>query len=139
LEFAFMFVAWPLYLVHAVFTGLSMVVANLLDIHLAFFFSAGGIDYLLNMTAPAASNAWMLIPIGLVFAVIYYFTFKWIIVKFNMKTPGREDDDSAGAVDPTADPGTVAATSSRETTSQETTNGSPSAARESTTDQEHAP
>src|SRR5699024_1022777 len=84
LEFAFMFVAWPLYLVHAVFTGLSMVIANLLDIHLAFFFSAGGIDYLLNMTAPAASNAWMLIPVGLVFAVIYYFNFTWLIIKFNM-------------------------------------------------------
>src|SRR5699024_7665851 len=120
LEFAFMFVAWPLYLVHAVFTGLSMVIANLLDIHLAFFFSAGGIDYLLNMTAPAASNAWMLIPVGLVFAVIYYFTFKWIIIKFNMKTPGREDDDAGGASDPTADPGTAPSSAADEATDDST-------------------
>lgn len=105
LEFSFMFVAWPLYLIHAVFTGISMIIANLLDIHLAFFFSAGGIDFLLNGTAPAASNAWMLIPIGLIFAVIYYFTFKWVIIKWNMKTPGREDDDTGSPSDPTADPG----------------------------------
>lgn len=104
LEFAFMFVAWPLYLIHAMFTGLSMVVANLLDIHMGFGFSAGGIDFLLNMNARAASNAWMLIPVGLIFAVIYYFTFKWVIVKWNMKTPGREDDDTAAPSDPTADP-----------------------------------
>jgi len=134
LEFAFMFVAWPLYLVHAVFTGLSMVIANLLDIHLAFFFSAGGIDYLLNMTAPAASNAWMLIPVGLVFAVIYYFTFKWIIIKFNMKTPGREDDDAGGASDPTADPGTAPSSAADEATDDST-----SATGEGpTTEQEHA-
>src|SRR5699024_8837772 len=133
LEFAFMFVAWPLYLVHAVFTGLSMVVANLLDIHLAFFFSAGGIDYLLNMNAPAASNAWMLIPIGLIFAVIYYFTFKWIIVKFNMKTPGREDDDSGGTSDPTADPGTTSEGSPEKTRSESTAAG-----EGATTEQEHA-
>lgn len=104
LEFAFMFVAWPLYLIHAVFTGLSLTLVNALDIHLGFGFSAGAIDFLLNMTSPAASKAWLLIPIGLVYAVIYYFVFRWVITKWNIRTPGREDDDGAVAADPTADP-----------------------------------
>ena len=103
LEFAFMFVAWPLYVIHAVFTGISLGIVNALDIHLGFTFSAGAIDFLLNFRAPAADKAWLLIPIGLIFAVLYYFVFKWVITKWNYKTPGREDDDSAPADDPNAD------------------------------------
>ncbi|MFC4002355.1 PTS transporter subunit EIIC [Prauserella oleivorans] len=95
IEFAFMFVAWPLYLIHAVLTGISLALVNALDIHLGFSFSAGGIDFLLNAGAPAASNAWLLIPIGLVYAVIYYVLFRWAITKWNLRTPGREDDESA--------------------------------------------
>ena len=64
LEFAFMFVAFPLYVVHAVLTGLSLAIAYLLDIHLGFSFSAGLIDLLLYGTAPAAKNIWLLIVHG---------------------------------------------------------------------------
>ncbi|MTD59257.1 PTS N-acetylglucosamine transporter subunit IIBC [Amycolatopsis sp. RM579] len=92
IEFAFMFVAWPLYLMHAVLTGISLAVCNALGIHLGFSFSAGAIDFALNAGAPAAAKAWLLIPIGLVFAVIYYFVFRWVITKWNLRTPGREEE-----------------------------------------------
>ena len=92
LEFAFMFVAFPLYVVHAVLTGLSLAIAYLLDIHLGFSFSAGLIDLLLYGTAPAAKNIPLLIVMGLVFFVVYFGLFYFAIKKFNMRTPGREPE-----------------------------------------------
>jgi PTS system N-acetylglucosamine-specific IIC component len=91
LEFAFMFAAPLLYLVHAVLTGLSGFIVTSLGIKHGFGFSAGLIDYLVNFHF--STNAWLIIPIGLAFAVVYYFLFRFIIVKFNLKTPGREDDE----------------------------------------------
>ena len=93
LEFAFMFVAFPLYVVHAVLTGLSLAIAYLLDIHLGFSFSAGLIDLLLYGTAPAARNVWLLIVMGLVFFVVYYVLFRLVIGWWNLRTPGREPQD----------------------------------------------
>lgn len=90
LEFAFMFVAFPLYVVHAVLTGLSLAIAYLLDIHLGFSFSAGLVDLLLYGTAPAAKNIPLLVAMGLGFFVLYYVLFRFVIVKWNMRTPGRE-------------------------------------------------
>jgi PTS system N-acetylglucosamine-specific IIC component len=92
LEFAFMFVAFPLYVVHAVLTGLSLAIAYSLDIHLGFSFSAGLIDLLLYGTAPAAKNVPLLIVMGLVFFVVYYLLFRFVITKWNMRTPGREPE-----------------------------------------------
>jgi len=92
LEFAFMFVAFPLYLVHAVLTGLSLAIAYLLDIHLGFTFSAGLIDLLLSGTAPAAKNVPLLIVMGVVFFAVYYLLFRFAITKWNMRTPGREPE-----------------------------------------------
>jgi PTS system N-acetylglucosamine-specific IIC component len=92
LEFAFMFVAFPLYVVHAVLTGLSLAIAYALDIHLGFSFSAGLIDLLLYGTAPAAKNVPLLIVMGLVFFVVYYLLFRFVITKWNMRTPGREPE-----------------------------------------------
>lgn len=92
LEFAFMFVAFPLYLIHAVLTGLSLAIAYLLDIHLGFSFSAGLIDLLLYGTAPAAKNIPLLIGMGVVFFVIYYLLFRFAITKWNLRTPGREPE-----------------------------------------------
>lgn len=92
LEFAFMFVAFPLYVIHAVLTGLSLAIAYALDIHLGFSFSAGLIDLLLYGTAPAAHNVPLLLVMGVVFFAIYYFMFRFAITKWNMRTPGREDD-----------------------------------------------
>ncbi|EOD65831.1 PTS transporter subunit EIIC [Amycolatopsis vancoresmycina] len=102
IEFSFMFVAWPLYLFHAIMTGTSLAICNALGIHQSFNFSAGAIDYLLNFGAPAAQKPWLLIPIGLVYAVIYYVVFRFAIVKFNLRTPGREDDSIEADLDRTA-------------------------------------
>ncbi len=92
LEFAFMFVAFPLYLIHAVLTGLSLAIAYLLDIHLGFSFSAGLIDLLLYGTAPAAKNIPLLIAMGVGFFVVYYLLFRFAITRWNMTTPGREPE-----------------------------------------------
>jgi PTS system N-acetylglucosamine-specific IIC component len=90
LEFAFMFVAFPLYVIHAVLTGLSLAVAYLLDVHLGFSFSAGLADLLLYGTAPAAKNIPLLIGMGVVFSVVYYVLFRFAITRWNLRTPGRE-------------------------------------------------
>ncbi|MBK0867141.1 PTS transporter subunit EIIC [Saccharopolyspora sp. HNM0986] len=96
LEFSFIFVAWPLLLVHAVLTGSSHALVNWLDIHSGFGFSAGAIDYVLNFGI--AQRALWLIPIGLGYAVIYYFVFRFVITKWNLRTPGREDSAEGGGL-----------------------------------------
>jgi PTS system N-acetylglucosamine-specific IIC component len=95
LEFSFMFIAWPLYLIHAVLMGTSMALTNALDIHTGFGFSAGTIDYLLNFGI--SQNSIWLIPIGIGYALIYYFLFRFVIRKWNLRTPGREEDAGAEA------------------------------------------
>ncbi len=93
LEFAFMFLAPALYFVHALLTGVSAFVCTILPVRAGFNFSAGLVDWVLSFKAPMAQNPLWLIPIGLVFGVIYYVVFRFMIVKFDLKTPGREDDD----------------------------------------------
>ena len=93
LEFAFMFLAPALYAIHALLTGISMAIVALLPVRAGFNFSAGFVDWFLSFKAPFAENPLYLIPIGLVVAVVYYIVFRIVIVKFNLKTPGREDDD----------------------------------------------
>ncbi|MBL1076532.1 PTS transporter subunit EIIC [Nocardia sp. 2] len=90
LEFAFIFVAWPLLLIHAIFTGSALALTNWLGIHDGFTFSAGAIDYLLNFGK--ATHPLLLIPIGLGYAVLYYVTFSFIIKRWNLPTPGREPE-----------------------------------------------
>ncbi|AKT50435.1 PTS transporter subunit EIIC [Arsenicicoccus sp. oral taxon 190] len=90
LEFAFMFVAWPLYVIHAVLTGTSLALVNALGIKDGFGFSAGLFDYVLNLGI--ATKPLLLIPIGLAYAAIYYVLFRFVIRRWNLKTPGREDD-----------------------------------------------
>jgi PTS system N-acetylglucosamine-specific IIC component len=92
LEFSFMFLAPQLYVVHALLTGISCFVCAILPVRAGFNFSAGFVDWFLSFKAPFAENVWMLIPIGLVFFVLYYVIFRFIITKFDLKTPGREDD-----------------------------------------------
>ncbi|MGW3662854.1 PTS transporter subunit EIIC [Streptomyces sp. NPDC005141] len=91
IEFAFMFIAPVLYVIHAVLTALSMAITWALGVHHGFSFSAGAIDYFLNWNL--ATKPWMIIPIGLVFAVIYYVVFRFAIIKFNLATPGREPEE----------------------------------------------
>ncbi|MCR5671317.1 MAG: N-acetylglucosamine-specific PTS transporter subunit IIBC [Butyrivibrio sp.] len=93
LEFAFMFLAPGLYLVHAVLTGISAIVCAILPLRLGFNFSAGLVDYILSFKAPMAVNPLLLLPVGLVFGGIYYAVFRFVILKFDLKTPGREEDD----------------------------------------------
>ena len=96
LEFEFMFLAPGLYLIHAGLTGVAAVVCTLLPVRSGFNFSAGFVDWFLSFKAPMAENPLLLIPIGLAFGVIYYVVFRFAITKFNLKTPGREDDDLEG-------------------------------------------
>ncbi|UOQ46722.1 N-acetylglucosamine-specific PTS transporter subunit IIBC [Gracilibacillus caseinilyticus] len=92
LEFSFMFLAPALYVVHAALTGLSLGIAAAFDWTAGFGFSAGLVDFILSSRLPLANQPYMLIVQGLIFAVIYYVLFRFLITKFNLKTPGREDD-----------------------------------------------
>ncbi|MEG2602343.1 MAG: N-acetylglucosamine-specific PTS transporter subunit IIBC, partial [Carnobacterium sp.] len=93
LEFSFMFVAPALYFVHAVLTGLSLAVAAFFHWTAGFGFSAGLVDFVLSFRLPLANQPYMLILQGLVFAALYYFLFKFLIAKFNLMTPGREEGE----------------------------------------------
>lgn len=92
LEFSFMFVAPVLYVIHALLTAISVFLAAQLQFMAGFGFSAGLVDMVLSARNPLAVNWYMLIPMGLVFSVVYYFVFKYTISALNLKTPGREDD-----------------------------------------------
>lgn len=93
IEFTFMFLAPVLYAIHAILTGISMAVCYVLNIHLGFSFSAGAIDLALFGGKENASNIPLLLLVCAVFAVIYFVVFYFAIKKFDLKTPGREDDD----------------------------------------------
>ncbi|MFC4075563.1 PTS transporter subunit EIIC [Salinithrix halophila] len=90
IEYAFMFLAPLLYVIHAVLTGLSLVVMDMLGVREGFGFSAGFIDYALQFTR--ATKPLLIIPVGFVLALIYYGTFRWAIRKFNLPTPGRIEE-----------------------------------------------
>jgi glucose PTS system EIICBA or EIICB component len=103
IEFSFLFVAPILFGIHAVFAGLSFMTMHLLNVKIGMTFSGGLIDYILFGLINPQTHAWLVIPVGLVFAVIYYFGFRFAIRKFNLKTPGREieeeeDDAPTGKV-----------------------------------------
>jgi PTS system N-acetylglucosamine-specific IIC component len=93
LEFSFMFLAPPLYAVHAALTGLSLAITTVLPVRCGFNFSAGFVDWFLSFKAPMAVNPLLVLPVGAAYFVLYYAVFRFLIVKFNFKTPGREDDE----------------------------------------------
>lgn len=95
IEFAFMFLAPVLYVIHALLTGLSLVVTYVLGIQHGFGFSAGAIDYFLNYGL--ATRPIIIIPIGIVFFAVYYFLFRFAIQKFDIPTPGRLEAEAAGS------------------------------------------
>ena len=102
LEFAFMFLAWPLYVAHAVLTGSSLAVMNLVGARDGFGFSAGAIDFVLNLGI--AEKPWAIVVAGLVYAAIYYVIFRVMIVKLDLETPGRDPElDPAPEATTTAD------------------------------------
>ena len=94
-EFAFMFLAPVLYLLHAVMTGLSLVIMDALNVKLGFGFSAGLFDYVLNYGK--STNPILMLPIGGVYAAVYYGLFRFFIARFDLKTIGREDEAAAPA------------------------------------------
>jgi PTS system N-acetylglucosamine-specific IIC component len=95
IEFTFMFLAPALYVVHAILTGLAMVTMNLLGVKLGFGFSAGLFDYVLNFTR--SQHPWVLFPVGAMYALLYYGLFRYFIVRFGLRTPGREAEDASPA------------------------------------------
>jgi N-acetylglucosamine PTS system EIICBA or EIICB component len=97
IEFTFMFLAPALYAVHAVLTGLAMVLMHALNVHLGFGFSAGLFDYVLNYSL--STNPLLLVPVGIAYFALYFVLFRWVILKFNLKTLGRETDDVGVATD----------------------------------------
>jgi PTS system N-acetylglucosamine-specific IIC component len=101
IEFSFMFLAPLLYAIHAVLTGIAMALMHALGVHLGFGFSAGLFDYVLNFSQ--STRPWLLVPVGLAYFAVYYGLFRFFIVRFDLKTLGREDDDTAVAVAQVAD------------------------------------
>ena len=94
IEFSFMFLAPGLYVVHALLAGITAGITVALPIRAGFSFSGGAVDMVLSSFTPLAENPWLLIPVGLAVGVLYYVVFRFAITKFNLKTPGREDDDA---------------------------------------------
>ena len=92
-EFGFMFLAPGLYLVYALLYGIFTVITTLVGFRAGFSFSAGATDLFFSASLPAAKNTWMIIPLGIAAFVVFYVVFRFMIVKFDLKTPGREDDD----------------------------------------------
>ena len=92
-EFGFMFLAPALYVIYAALYGIFTVITCLVGFRAGFCFSAGATDLVFSASLPAAANTWMIIPLGIAAFVVFYLVFKFAIVKFDLKTPGREDDD----------------------------------------------
>ena len=106
IEFAFLFVAPFLYLIHACLAATTQFVANTLDMHMGFTFSQGAIDFLaFNLIGNKSTHAWYVFILGPIYAVIYYGVFRFVITRFNLKTPGREDDTVEAAKVSTAGAG----------------------------------
>lgn len=96
-EFAFMFLAPALYLVYAALYGVFTIITCLVGFRAGFSFSAGLTDLIFSASLPAANNTWMIIPLGIAAFVVFYLVFRFAIVKWDLKTPGREDDDDQEA------------------------------------------
>ena len=92
-EFGFMFLAPGLYVIYALLYGIFTVITTLVGFRAGFSFSAGATDLLFSASLPAAQNTWMIFPLGAAAFIVFYVVFRFAIVKFDLKTPGREDDD----------------------------------------------
>lgn len=92
-EFAFMFLAPALYVVYALLYGIFTVITVALGFRAGLCFSAGLTDLIFSASLPAAAKTWLIIPLGIAAFIVFYVVFRFAIVKFDLKTPGREDDD----------------------------------------------
>ncbi|MEE1192230.1 MAG: N-acetylglucosamine-specific PTS transporter subunit IIBC [Blautia sp.] len=93
-EFGFMFLAPGLYVIYALLYGIFVTVTTLLGFRAGFSFSAGATDLLFSASLPAAQKTWMIIPLGIAAFIVFYVVFRFAITKFDLKTPGREDDEA---------------------------------------------
>ena len=92
-EFGFMFAAFPLYIVYSALYGIFATVTVALGFRAGFCFSAGAVDLVFSSSLPAAANTWLIIPLGIAAFVVFYVVFRFAITKWDLKTPGREDED----------------------------------------------
>ena len=92
-EFGFMFLAPALYLIYSLLYGIFTVITVALGFRAGFCFSAGATDLLFSASLPAAAKTWLIIPLGIAAFVVFYVVFRFAITKWDLKTPGREDDD----------------------------------------------
>lgn len=92
-EFAFMFLAPGLYVIYAALYGIFTMITVALGFRAGFSFSAGAMDLLFSSRLPAAARIWLIIPLGIAAFLVFYFVFLFAIKKWDLKTPGREDDD----------------------------------------------
>ena len=93
-EFGFMFLCFPLYVVYAALYGIFTVITYYVGFRAGFMFSAGATDLVFSASLPAAQNTWMIIPLGIAAFVVFYLVFYFAITKFNLTTPGREEEDT---------------------------------------------
>jgi N-acetylglucosamine PTS system EIICBA or EIICB component len=98
IEFTFIFLAPALYGVHALLTGVAFIIMSTLGVHLGFNFSAGLFDYILNFNR--ATRPLLLLPVGAVYFALYYFLFRFVIVRFDLRTPGRDPGEGSTVVAP---------------------------------------
>ena len=96
-EFGFMFLCFPLYIVYAALYGIFTIITYYSGFRAGFCFSAGATDLVFSASLPAHANTWMIIPLGIAAFVVFYFVFYFAITKFDLKTPGREDEDEEAA------------------------------------------
>ena len=96
-EFGFMFLCFPLYIVYAALYGIFTIITYYTGFRAGFCFSAGATDLVFSASLPAHANTWMIIPLGIAAFVVFYLVFKFAITKFDLKTPGREDEDEEAA------------------------------------------
>lgn len=92
-EFAFMFLAPVLYVIYALLYGIFTVIAVAVGFRAGFCFSGGATDLLFSASLPAAQKTWLIIPLGIAAFVVFYAVFRFFILKWDLKTPGREDDE----------------------------------------------
>ena len=95
-EFSFMFLAFPLYIVYSLLYAIFAMVTVALGFRAGFCFSAGATDLVFSASLPAAAKTWLVFPIGIVAFFVFFLVFYFAIKKFDLKTPGREDDDQEG-------------------------------------------
>ena len=96
-EFGFMFLCFPLYVVYSALYGIFTIITYYSGFRAGFCFSAGATDLVFSASLPAAAKTWMIIPLGIAAFLVFYFVFYFAITKFDLKTPGREDEDAEEA------------------------------------------